>query len=202
MNKKEVKKKGYIEVIKNRRSHQEVYEEFKTTRPALNKTIATQLGEIPSAAIRAKWQIWLYIYIGLISLLALLRLLGVFALIGTGMKPALLLIIGLLTLILPALGIFGAIKYKMELLRSTSIIIVIFTIRSLNKVTYDSSAIIALSLLAIVVLLGFLLPYKMKTPFKTTIVKKEIDGKMITDFDIQFQDDFVMVNDDILDNDL
>ncbi len=56
MTKKEVKKKAYKEIIKGGRGHQEVYDELATTKASFNKEIATQLSEIPSKSIRAKYQ--------------------------------------------------------------------------------------------------------------------------------------------------
>jgi hypothetical protein len=200
--KKEIRKKGYAEIIKNGRTHQEVYDEIKTTRPAFNKTIAQHLGDIPSMAVRSKWQIWLNVYIALTGVMVLLRILGVFVLLEQKVAPMIILVAILLSLVLPAVGIFGALKYKLELLKSTSFIYVIFTVRSLSQVEMDVSSIIVLSLVASIVLLGLLIPYKMKTLFKTTIVKKEIDGKVLTDYDIQFEDSFVHTNDDLLDSEL
>jgi hypothetical protein len=202
MTKKEIKKKGYTEIITNNRPHQEVYEELKTTRPAFNKTIAAELGDIPSAGVRAKWQIWLYIYIGLLAIMALLRVLTLLTLINANVKPIVLLIASLLALVMPAIGIYGAFKYKMELLKSTSFIIAIFAIRELGKITLDAGTSIGLGLIAAVVILGLVIPYKMKTPFKTSIVKNEIGGKTVTDYDIQFEDDYSITNDELLDSDL
>ncbi|NOQ75302.1 MAG: hypothetical protein GQ574_25045 [Crocinitomix sp.] len=202
MTKREIKKKGYQEIIKNGRTHQSVYEELKTTRPAFNKTIAEHLGETPSVAVRSKWQIWLTIYIALTGVTVLIRVLGVFVLLEQKVAPLVILIAVLLSLVLPGLGIYGALKYKLELLKTTSIIILLFTFRGIGKMEMDITGIIVLSLVGTIVFLGLFLPYKMKTSFKTTIVKKEVDGKMLTDYDIQFEDGQAYNNDDLLDSDL
>ena len=200
MTKKEVKKKAYKEIIKGGRGHQEVYDELATTKASFNKEIATQLSEIPSKSIRAKYQTLLYVYIGLLALFALIRLLGISALTYGQVNPILLAVFLLLSLVLPGFGIYGAQTLKLNLLKSTSFILIIFTIRGLTQTGIIIEDLTWLIPLAFVVALGFYLPSKMKTSYTATLVKDKESGK--SQYNIIFKDDLSIDNDELLDNNL
>ncbi len=134
------------------------------------------------------------------ALFALIRLLGISALTYGQVNPILLAVFLLLSLVLPGFGIYGAQTLKLNLLKSTSFILIIFTIRGLTQTGIIIEDLTWLIPLAFVVALGFYLPSKMKTSYTATLVKDKESGK--SQYNIIFKDDLSIDNDELLDNNL
>ncbi|MDA7803278.1 hypothetical protein N8987_01710 [Crocinitomix sp.] len=143
-----------------------------------------------------------YLCIFLIGTFAILRIIGLGALLSNNTKPIVLLIFVLISLVVPILGIYAALKSKMDLLKSTSIVLLIFSLRGLSDLNFDTPTIIVLAILISIIFLGLFLPYKMKTPYHSTLIKTEVDGKVTSDYEINFESGDLMRDEELLDTDL
>lgn len=200
MTKKEIKKEGYKRIVKEGQSHQTVFEDLKTSKPAFNLTIAEELSKIPSKGIIEKYKNLRIVYISLLGLFILLRVVFiVFIMQMLSANPGLMLIALLVGVFVPIMGIFGIMTHRLELLKTVSILLILGIFRSLQHMSFEPEEFIWLIPVAGIIVLGFVIPAKLKTSFTSKTVHSEINGKKVVDYDIRFETTELEIGDEILD---
>lgn len=202
MNKREVKKAAYKLIVKENRTHQETFDELRKTSKIELEALAEEVAKIPTPSMYKTLQNLQYIYIGALSLVIILRIFGVIALIPMiNINPTILLFAVLIGIFVPILGIYGAITSRVELYRTTGILITLSVFRSFSKGQFSNEPLEYLFLMPVLVsiALAFYIPTKLKTAFSKKIVKQEENGNVVTSINYVFESNNPVANDDLLD---
>ena len=203
MTKRELRKEAHRRIIKNGATHQEAFDELQLDKSLTKEEIAEQLSKIPSKSIIERIKIWKIVYIGLMSLIIVQRIIGIF-IMGTvsNMDTALLLVLILAGIVFPIVAIISVVQNKIDVLTMYSFFFVISFLRSYKQFEVLDAVTIAVIIPYIgAVVLGLWLPFKFKTPYKR-IVKDEVqlDGSTKKIAHIVFEKDKVRGQNDLLDS--
>ena len=199
MTKKEVKKNARPLLYRDKMSHQEIYEGFKTPKPTFNKIIATELGKLPSIRIIEKFKTYRYAYVILVALLLVARGLGVLVLFQTRISSSWKLLMFAFVIALPIYAIIVMLGNRMDQVRSVSILLIISVFRGVTEVKIHPEDLVWLIPMGVIIFLGFWLPVKMKTPYSTEMKTVAINGKKQVDFEIKFNDAGLSEDEDLID---
>ena len=183
MSKRKIRRQGGKLILKQGKTHQSAFRELVPESKLSHQEIANELAKIPSQRKVETVKIFNIIFIVCLSLVILLRIIGIIALgvldnMGTG--PLLLII--LVTLIVPAVGIYGAINYKAEIYKSVGILLLIGIFRSVTNgdfayVAKDTYTLIGYIPYFVAIALAFYIPTRLKTAFSIKVVTKEDGSK-------------------------
>jgi hypothetical protein len=175
MTKRELRKEAYRRIIKENATHQEVFDELQHDKSFSKEEIAQILSGIPSRAVVERVKVLKIIFIGVLAVIILMRIVGI-ALVSSviGVNPVLLALMVLFGLVVPAMGIFGLVTHRYELLKSVSFLFIFSIIRSLRKLdTIDTYTAIEFVPYGLAIILGFWLLYISKTPYKRVVKEEE-----------------------------
>ena len=202
MTKRQTKKAIYQAIVKEGKSHQQTFEELRTSSDLDLESLATEIAKVPSAAKNTEFKSLIYTYIALLAVVIVLRSLGVFIMLydkNINMNFVLLLVA--IGIVFPVLGIVGALTSRVDSYRSIAIIMILGVVRSFNKQVIDSmdiyTVLVLLPYLAVVIL-AFIIPTKLQTNFSKKVDKFEFDGQMKSSINYVF-DEKIIQRTDLLD---
>lgn len=198
---KQIRKQAYKEIFKEGKSHQEVYETLRAKGSESPEELADALAAIPSRAKHEKTKALWISYAAILGLVALLRIAAIFlnAELTNLEKPGIFLLLTLLSILIPAWGIFSAFRGDHKSLMIVPLLLVLNTLRSLSRTDFDFNVGtgISLGLLAGIVLLAVLTSTRWKSKYRKTTEQFEVDGKLKSRLRIQFEGE---TNAEILDD--
>jgi len=203
MTKRELRKIAYKRIFKDGATHQEVYDDLQTDKSFTKEEIAEHLSKIPSKSVVERIKIWKIVYIGLMSVIILQRIVGIFIMGSVNnIDGPLLLILIFAGIVMPAAGIFSVVQNKIDTLKMYSIFFILSFLRSYKQFeVMDVLAIAVLIPYIAAIVLGFWLQFKSKTPYKR-VVKDEVqvDGSIKKTAHIIFEEDKLAGQNDLLDS--
>lgn len=202
MTKKEIRKSAHQSIFKNGLSHQECFDQLRDSNTSDLELLASEVSKIPSSGKTKRTAALRYTFIGFLVIIMLLRIMGIVVIGMEGdLDPKLLVILVLLGIFLPVYGIYGALTGRVEIYFFTGIFLIVSTVRSFarNAVELDSDTLIGLIPVAAAVILSFLIPSKLKTPFKKSLSPVEFDGKTVNRTEYIFEDTRIS-REDVLDS--
>ncbi|MBL1280178.1 MAG: hypothetical protein COA33_007895 [Fluviicola sp.] len=191
MTKRKVKKAIYQSIFVEQKSHKETFDEFRGESDLTPDELADEVAKVPSRQKNEELLTLRIVFIISLCLVILLRIGGIYALTLTENLPIFVLLIALVFgLVIPAMGIFAAIKGRVELYYLTGIFLVVGTLRSFTKGLDTSNLLIIGAVLIpffIAVILAFYIPKKMKTKFTKKVVSDTVDGQASKKLVYQFE---------------
>ena len=202
MTKRETKKAIYTAIVKEQKTHQETFDTLRGFSDLDTETLADEVAKVPSAAKQQKQRTLIYIYVVLLGLVIILRLLGVYAMTTmTAINPGMLLILIALGVVVPAVGIYGALTTRIEVYRTVGILLILSVVRSFTKEQFPTEIIGFLVLIPFVAaaFFSFYIPTRCKTAYSKKIRKEEVDGKERTSVEYVFDDFEKWENKELLD---
>jgi hypothetical protein len=202
MNKRKIKKAAYKAIVKDNKTHQETFDELRKTSSIDTETLADEVAKIPNSSKHNRLQTLRFIFIGTLGVIMFLRVLGVFSIISLKvMNPSILLVAVGLGLIVPVIGVYGALTARVELYRTTGILLVLSVVRSFTngQVSADPINYLVLIPFAIAISLAFYIPTKLKTDYSKKVVKHEVDGKTKTSYQFIFDSNDLEADNELLD---
>lgn len=201
MTKRQLKKAAYTAIVKEGRSHQVTFNSLRTQSDLELETLANEVAAIPSKDKSEKYKTLRYLFVGILVLLLIIRGLGIaaFGMIQE-INPPLLLVLILLGIVVPALGIYGVFTSKVDLYKTTGILLILGVVRSFSNGQFSTEIIDLLFLIPVGLAIGlaFFIPTKLKTPFTKKVVIKEVNGVNKKALDFVF-DETKLVDEELLD---
>ncbi|MNJ84058.1 hypothetical protein D3C87_14980 [compost metagenome] len=176
LTKRELRKAAYQMIFKEGKSHQETFDKLRETKSMASDDLAELIAKIPSRQKLKEQNVLNYAFIGLLSAIIILRGLSLAGLGSTDM--GILSIALLIAFIVPGIGIYGALAGKTELYFSTGALLLITIIRTITNQNFSNDPLNYVFTIPIVLasVLAFYLPSKLKTSYRKTIERKEVDG--------------------------
>jgi len=204
MTKREARKEAYRQIVKQNSTHQEVFDELRGTSSLDVSALATVVAAIPSAEKREKYKSLTIVFVVVCSIVILLRVLGLVAMTAAmNVNMPIFLLALVLGLVVPAVAIFGALTWRMEMLQGSAGLFVLALIRSFSnvkEVSNDPIILVAVVPFLVAIILAFLIPYKVKTGFRETVITEEKDGKRISKKTVVFDQQEKIQSLDLLDS--
>lgn len=202
LSKREIRKEGFKSIIKQKQEHQSVYDRLKSNEKSENSTLAKELSKIPSLKIINSNKNLLYIFVGLMGIILLIRVAALIYLLGSRLDPSIVMLFVIGGIFAPVLGIYGALTYRLHLMQTVAFVFIIMIFRTIQDglVTSDDFYVYIPFLVAI--FLGIWIPFKMKTPFSLSTFSARQDDQEITYEDFKFEKGDSYNNDELLDDDL
>ena len=207
MTKRKIKKAVVAGLIKENKSHQEVFDHLKSECSDNLDVLAEEIAKIPSVNKQNKNKNLVYTYVALLGLVIILRSLNVIglALLGTISTNFILLMIAI-SVIIPILGIYGAMTRRTDSYKVVSFILIMSIVRSIPNaskgVGFDSTTLLSLIPLLVAIGLGFYIPSRLKMNYSKKLVKTDVDGKTMKHTEYVFESDGLISNDDLLDTEI
>ncbi|WP_430406130.1 hypothetical protein [Fluviicola sp.] len=203
LSKRELKKVAYQMILKEGKSHQETFENLRQTKSIPSDDLAELVAKIPSRQKLNERKVLNYIFIGLLVSVILLRSLSLLGL-GTmmGMDMRFLLVALFAALVVPGIGIYGAVAGKTELYFSTGILLLLTVIRTIGNKNFTNQPLDYVFFIPVVLAaaIAFYLPGKLKTTYKKTVEKNEVDGELKPVAVYRFEESNQFVREDLLDS--
>lgn len=178
MNRNKVRKAAYKGIAKEKKSHQDFFDEFKKANRVNSELLAQETSKIPSISKMKETTALRYTYVVLLVVILALRIIGVTELTqAMGMSGGLIALALILSLGVPVLGIVAGLTQRANLYNPVGIFMALAIIRSFtNKsIEMDETVFIVLIPIVIVIILSYYIPTKLKTGYEKT-VKKEMNG--------------------------
>ncbi|MCG8576425.1 MAG: hypothetical protein MI810_16185 [Flavobacteriales bacterium] len=190
MTKKQIKKEAYKKIVKEGLSHQEVYDNLKTSKASFNVMIAAELKKIPSLKVMQEKQNLKIIFLVVVGILLATRILALYGLQQMGLSPAVLLIALALWIVAPGIMIYGLLARKTELIRSGALALTFGLLRNfMNEgIVLDPVVLIFYAPWIASIVMGFGMGNWLKTPYNKKIYHEMIDGKKTTQVAISFDE--------------
>lgn len=189
MKKREVRKEVYQLIVKEGKSHQETFDELRESTGMNAEALAAEVSKVPSPARQDHHKALVFVYVGLLCLVILLRTLSIFTLSWTeGVQVKFLFLMVLVGVILPLSGIWGALTARSEMYQVVGVFLAISVFRGFTQGQFPLEALDILLLIPFVavIILSFYIPYKLKTPYQKMIRKMEADGMVTTKIEYVF----------------
>lgn len=203
LSKRELKKVAYQMILKEGKSHQEAFDNLRQTRSIPSDNLAELIAKIPSRQKLDERKVLNYIFIGLLISVIILRGLSLLGL-GTmmGMDMRFLLIALFAALVVPGIGIYGALTGRTEIYFSTGILLLLTVLRTIGNKNFTNEPLDYVFFIPVVLAAGlaFYLPGKLKTNYKKTVGKKETDGEMKAVAVYKFEESSSFAREDLLDS--
>lgn len=191
MTKREIIKAGRTAIIKNGKSHQEAFDEIKEIEKVERNMLAEELAKIPSSGKLKSTVILRGIFVAALVIIIALRVLSLLA-IGLNENINFALVLGILALgiIVPVVGIYGALFARPNNYFPTGILMVVSVFRSMTQgeMTANTETFIVLIPFVVAAFLAFFIPSRLKTPFKKIVSEQFVDGKMVKRMEYVFED--------------
>ena len=201
MSKRTARKDAYRMIVKENRSLQETYDSLSETTGLDSESLAEIIAAVPSQSKRLQLKNLVIIYVVLMSIFGLLRLVGVVAILQLNVNPVILILALAIGLLLPVGAIFCALTWRLDGLRTFSILLIIALVRSFTSQQIELDDPFALGALAIVagaVVIGFILQNNAKTDYRSVVEEVEVDGKWSKRKVVKFKEE-VLASDNLLD---
>jgi len=182
MTAKEIRKLGHEAIIKENRSHQEVFDELSQKEGIDRELLAFELSKIPSNGKQKSSAVLRYFLIAFLLFIALLRIASIILIRMEGRVDLLFLIFLLLIiLIVPALGIYATLFHKVELYKTTGFLLILSLFQSIRRgeLVIEQKSLIVIIPFIVGAFLAFYIPSRLKTPYKTTTTEKFVDGQLV-----------------------
>lgn len=203
MTKKLARKEAYLQIVKQNKNHQEVFDQLKTTSGLEITFLATIMSGIPSEAKRRNNKTLIVVMILCCSLFIVLQMLKFwlfFSVPGIDLKS--LVIYTFLGVILPVFVIISAIRWKMEPIGAVSLLLILIVIGTLVEEgvqLIDPFQLLSLLLQMGIIVLGFMLLFRTRTAFEVTESIVERDGKSVFRQVVTFNEEAKIENTNLLD---
>lgn len=191
MTKKQIRAAGYNFIVKENKSHQETFDELSITNGIEKKMLADELSKIPSNGKQNSTSALRYIFIISLVLLAGLRIFGIIVLgMSTSMNASVIGLLVFFGVIVPGIGIYGAIYAKVELYMTTGIFLTISLFRSITRgeLNAEPETLLVMIPFFVAVALAFFIPTRLKTSYQRTVKEHFIDGKSQKKIAYEFED--------------
>lgn len=190
MTKKQIKKEAYKKIVKEGLSHQEVYDNLKTSKASFNVMIAAELKKIPSSKVMQEKQILKVIFLIVLGLLLAIGILALYGLLQMGENPARLLVSTIFWVFAPGFMIYGLLSRRMELIRSGAFALTFGLVRNfMNEgIIFDPVVFVFYGIWIASIVMGFGMGNWLKTPYNKKIYHEMIDGKKTTQVAINFDE--------------
>ncbi len=204
MTKRETRKEAYRQIVKQNRSHQEVFDELRGSSSLDVAALATLVGAIPSAEKRQQNKTLAIVFIVVCAIVILLRVLGVASLpLISNMNLPLLILALALGLVVPVVAIIGMITWRVEMLTATAGLLLLSLIRTFTndkQFLNDSISLVFLIPHVTAIILAFFMPYRLKTGYRETVIKEEKDGSQVSRKTVIFEKQEKVQSLDLLDS--
>ncbi|MFT5858811.1 MAG: hypothetical protein ACI865_000904 [Flavobacteriaceae bacterium] len=204
MTKREVRKTAYRHIVNEGKSHQQTYNDLRVATDTETDLLASEVSKIPSKNKRAKLKGLIYAYVGILALIITLRLLGGMAFFEESrINQQGLLFFILLGIIAPIYGIYGALTARVESYTTLAAVLALNIFRSVRYEPNFEDPILLLGYLPFLagIVLGIIIPMKLKTKYTKAVTKKEVDGNMKSITKVTYEKDQAQ-DDDLLDSQL
>lgn len=192
MTKRQTKKAIYQAIVKEGKSHQQTFDELRTSSELDLESLANEIAKAPSASKNTQFKNLIYTYVALLAVVIVLRSLGVFVMLyDKNINMNFILLLVAIGIVFPVLGIIGALTSRVDSYRSIAIIMILGVVRSFNKQvidTMDIYTVLTLLPYLAVVILAFIIPTKLQTSFSKKVDKVEIDGKIKSSISYVFEE--------------
>lgn len=188
MTKRTLKKDIYRKIIKEKRSHQTVFEELRTQRVIKPTELIEEIAKYPSPNGMRKYHLLVIFFIISLSMLLVIRLLPLQYLTATFApnKQAVLITV-LVSMIVPVFGISVIIRKRFNEYKVIGLLLILGIIRSGlsiagGKVAVGYFAIVSPVLLVLFlpliacIVFAFLIPSLMKTNYTKQVKVEEVNG--------------------------
>lgn len=204
LNKRQLKNKAYRLIRKENVDHQSAYEQLKKLKSNVSKEdLAIVLSKIPSDERNKKTLALRIAFISCLGFVFLIRLLDIAVAwwYAGGYEIFIFVFHGLM---LPFLGIFGALTSRIGYYKVVSVFMLLSSIGTV--ITAFSYALPIVGFFGIPFIaagvLGFIISNKIKVPYKKKMVPREIKGRKVNVYEYFFNDsssDLTHKSDDLLD---
>ncbi|MGV3632606.1 MAG: hypothetical protein ACO1O6_15475 [Bacteroidota bacterium] len=205
MTRRQLKKAAYEMIVKENNSHQETFDSLRKDAENGSEELAGDISSVPSRIRQQQNQVLIYIYVALLGLIIIFRSLTLFLLLGfQDLNPGLIFLIIALGLVVPGIGIYGALTRRAEIYRTTGILLLISIIRSFSngQIDLDPLTLAFLTPGLATIVLAFYIPTRLKTGFTKKVVQEETDGKIRKRTEITFENSDKILAPDVLDANL
>lgn len=203
MTKREARKAAYRQIVNENKGHQQVFDELRASSGLEVNVLAKIVSEVPSAEKRRQNKTLVTIFIVLCALTIITRILGVVGLSLVGeLNTPLLMIVLALGLIVPAVAIYGAVTWRMEMLLGSAGLLGFSLFRTLTKDRFlleDPVNLVALIPHVLVIVFAIVIPMRAKTKFTEKVVTDEIDGKKVSRKTVVFEKQDQLTDTELLD---
>lgn len=207
MNKNKIKKAAYKSIVIDKKSHQETFDELRTKSKIELADLAEIVAKIPSQMKIQETIMLRNIFIVLLGVILILRVIGVIGLMDAfSLNPGLLILALAIGVLIPVVGIYGAIKAKVEIYFVVSMLFILGIVRSGNSGGFGNVGMNLETLLVFIpfiaaIVLGFIIPKKMKSEYSKKVVVEDVNGVSKKRLKFIFKD-VTPASDDILDANL
>ena len=178
MNRNKVRKAAYKGIAKEKKSHQDFFDEFRKANRVNSELLAQETSKIPSISKMKETTALRYTYVVPLVVILALRIIGVTELTqAMRMSGGLIALALILSLGVPVLGIVAGLTQRANLYNPVGLLMALAIFRSFtNKsIEMDETVFIVLIPIVIVIILSYYIPTKLKTGYEKT-VKKEMTG--------------------------
>ncbi len=178
MSRLKTRKAAHKLIFKENKSHQEAFDILSKEISGSKEALAGEVSAIPSKTQYDRIKILIYIYVAFLSIVLILRSIGIYFVAQDIEQPVILLLLIVLGIFLPVFGIFGAITARMEIFKSVGILMAMNILRSLRsfKELDGWPEYVTIGFFVACAALAFFIPTRIKTPFTKKLVETEIDG--------------------------
>ncbi|MFT6922254.1 MAG: hypothetical protein ACJA1C_001256 [Crocinitomicaceae bacterium] len=201
MGKLKTRRAAHDLIFKENKSHQEAFDTLSKEISGSKEGLAGEVSAIPSKAQYDRIKILIYIYVAFLSIVLILRSIGIYFVAQDIEQPVILLLLVALGIFLPVLGIFGALTARMEIFKSVGILMAMNIFRSIsNSGGLDELTLyVTIGLFAVCAGLAFFIPTRINTPFTKQLVETEIDGETKNSMQYTFETTNRNENNELLD---
>lgn len=182
MTERKLYKKAYKYIFEEGHTHQEMYDLEHIESGLGPESVARTISMIPSQEKYASLKVFWMSYAGIIALNAILRLV-VMAIDDqfNTMDITALIFAGLLVVLAPILAFYGSFKAKPTIFGLASVLILVGLIRGLwsTDLGEDTTKFAIIGCYIIAIILGSLIPRRLRVGYTKHVVDKEKDGKIV-----------------------
>jgi hypothetical protein len=203
--KKEISKKTRQLIVKQRKSHQATFEELRNEANGDIAFIAETVAKTTSHKTEERLKPLIWIFIISLSLVALLRMLGVIELLTVAnVNIAIIIPVVLFSVVIPVIGIVASLTNKLDRLAFVGVMLLIGTLRGFTskeaQVEMDLIFFIVMIPVLSAIILSFYLPYAAKIKYaKVGTRQLNKNGKEVVVQTYTFEEE-TNDNSDILDS--
>lgn len=190
LNKRSIRKKAYQLIRKQKFDHQTAYDELKTLKSDCPKAeVAEIVSKVPSDAVKQKTfgvRIAFIICLVIVFLIRLLDFVAAWYVIG-GYEIFIFVFHGL---ILPTMGVVSALTSRFRFYKVVAVFMFLASIGTLITALRYSMPFVLLFAAPFIAagILGFIIPSKLKVPYKKRMVQRELKGRTVNVYEYFFTD--------------
>tara|TARA_R110002072_G_C7976148_1_gene535469 strand:+ start:6368 stop:7096 length:729 start_codon:yes stop_codon:yes gene_type:complete len=180
MTKKQLKKAIYTSIFIEGKSHLETFEKFRGKSKLTPDELADEVAKTPNRQKHSELLNLRISFIIALCLVIILRIIGIYVLTIVESLPISVFLLSLIFgIAIPILGIFAAMKGRVDMYFVVGIFLVLGALRSFTKDLDTNNLVIigtVLIPLFVAVILAFYIPKKMKIKFTKKVVSEATDG--------------------------